>query len=293
MRLRTRMAGLFADGTGRHRPVAFVALVAGALAALPAAAADYAFGVLAQRSAQLTAEYWNPILDHVGRQAGVRLVLKIARTSVESSEATGRGDYDFVYSYHVFRPSVRDYRVILRSREPALSGQIVAAAGGSVADLRDLAGQAVGFPSTAAFMGYVVPFDQLLRRGIEVTPVFGGNQEGIMAQLKAGRIAAAGVNSGVMQGYAAREGFRYRVLWESPPFPGLPVAAHARVPPAVVAAVGQAFAGLHESAEGQRVLAAAAAVVGQKPPLGFVAATPADYRDYVEFYRRTVVRDVR
>ena len=38
-----------------------------------------------------------------------------------------------------------------------------------------------------------------------------------MAQLKAGKIAAAGVNGKLMQAYAAREGFRIRVPWESSP----------------------------------------------------------------------------
>jgi phosphonate transport system substrate-binding protein len=105
-------------------------------------------------------------------------------------------------------------------------------------------------------------------------------------------VAAAGVNSQVMADYAAREGFRYRVLWESPAFQNLPIAAHPRVPAATVRAVREAFLRMQADPEGQRILAESAGLVGQRPPLGFEAAGPADYRGYLEFYRSTVLRDL-
>ncbi|MFC5300348.1 phosphate/phosphite/phosphonate ABC transporter substrate-binding protein [Azospira restricta] len=278
-----------------RRCAAAVLLLLAALAPLPAAAEAYSFGVLPQRSALLTAQYWNPILDHVGRKAGVTLALRVARTGVESSEAAERGEYDFIYSNHIFQPKVAaaGYRVILRTRDEAITGQIVTLAESPVRALQDLAGKEVGFPSRSAFVGYALAYDQLLRQQVAVVPVFGANQEGIMAQLKAGRIVAAGVNGVVMKAYAERERIGYRILWESQPYFNLPVAAHPRVPQAVVAAVAGAFTGLHEDAEGARLLAAAAAVVGQLPPLGFRAATPADYRNYVEFYRNTLIQELK
>lgn len=253
------------------------------------------FGVLSQRSALLTAQYWNPILDHVEKKTGIRLELKVTRTAPESNDATERGEYDFVYSNTIFQPKIAaaGYQVILRPRDEAITGQIVVLEDAPVRALQDLAGREVGFPSQAAFVGYAVPMDGLLRHGIRVTPVFGGNQEGIMGQLKAGRIIAAGVNSQVMKSYAARENLRYRVLWESPLFHNLPIAAHPRVPAATVKAVQAAIDGMDADPEGMKLLEAAAKVIGQKPPYGFRAATPADYRSYTDFYRDTLVRDFK
>ena len=266
------------------------------LAALPARAAEpaYSFGVLSQRSAVLTAQYWNPILDYVSARAHVQLRLKVARTAPESNDALDRGEYDFVYSNTIFRPSAlaQGYSVIARPRTAPITGQIVTLEDSPVKNLADLAGQVVGFPSRAAFVGYAVPMDHLLREGIAVTPVFGGNQEGIMAQLKAGKVMAAGVNGAVMEAFAAREGVRYRVLWRSQGFLDLPVAAHPRVPPAVRAAVRAALAGMSEDAEGARVLEASARILQQKPPYGFVPADDKDYHNYVEFYRETRVQDI-
>lgn len=258
-----------------------------------AAPASYSFGVLSQRSAVLTAQYWNPILDYASRQAGVSLVLKVART--ESNEATEKGEYDFVYSNTIFQPKMAkaDYQVILRPRDEMITGQIVTLADTPVHTLKDLAGKEVGFPSRAAFVGYAVPMDQLLRQGVSVTPVFGGNQEGIMAQLKAGKVVAAGVNSQVMNAYASRENLRYRVLWESRGFLNLPIAAHPRVPNTVVKAVQQALNDMDRNPDGEKILLASAQIVGLKPPYGFRVSSPADYRGYSDFYRATLVKDIK
>lgn len=266
------------------------------LAGLPTCAAEaYSFGVLPQRSAVLTAQYWNPILEYVRRTSGIELVLRIARTGADSADAIERGEYDFVYSNHIFRPKVSatGYQVILRPRDDVIRGQIVVLEDTPARALRDLAGRPVGFPSAAAFVAYTVPMDMLLREGITVTPVFGGNQEGIMAQLKAGRVVAAAVNNQLMDAYAKRERLRYRVLWESVPYHNLPIAVHPRVPRAVAQAVKAAIDGMEHDADGLAVLKETAAVVGQKPPYGFQAATGEDYRNYTDFYARAVIKEGR
>lgn len=256
-------------------------------------AAEYSFGVLSQRSAVLTAQYWNPILAEVSAKSGASLVLQIARTAPESNDRIAAAAYDFVYSNTIFQPSMTGYQVILRPRTEAISGQIVTLKDSPIHSLADLNGREVGFPSLSAFVGYAVPMDHLLRNNIQVSPVFGGNQEGIMGQLKAGKVPAAGVNSQVMKAFAAREGVAYRVLWESPPFHNIPIAVHARVPAAVAAAVQAAFIAMSDDPAGQKVFAAAGALIGQEPPYGFLKASQQDYARYVDFYRDTVVKDIR
>ena len=258
-------------------------------------AARYSFGVLPQRSIVLTAQYWNPILEYVARVADVGLDLKVARTGTESAEAVGRGDYDFVYSNHMFQPrlATANYQVILRPQEDAITGQLVTLADSPINSLHELAGKDVGFPSAAAFAGYALPMDHLLQLGITVTPVFGSNQEGIMAQLKAGMVIAAGVNSQAMRDYASRENLHYRVLWESSRFLNIPIAAHPRVPKAVVAAVRKALDDMDNNAEGMRILESSARLIGQKPPYGFRAASPSDYRNYTDFYRSTLLKEFK
>ncbi|MEW6677535.1 MAG: phosphate/phosphite/phosphonate ABC transporter substrate-binding protein [Pseudomonadota bacterium] len=277
------------------RNFVFLCLMFGVWWAGAARGEAYSFGVLSQRSAVLTAQYWNPILDYVQRKTGVVLNLKVARSAPESNEAIARGEYDFVYSNTIFQPTMEPagYRVILRPRDEAITGQIVTLEDSPIRSLRDLAGREVGFPSPAAFVGYAVPMDQLMRQGIAVTPVFGGNQEGIMGQLKAGKVIAAGVNNQVMRAFAHRNGLRYRVLWESSSFNNLPISVHPRVPEAVAVAVRSAIDGMENDPVGAQVLASTAAIIGQKPPFGFRASSPEDYRSYVDFYKQTLVKDIK
>lgn len=279
----------------RHGARLVSGLLGAALLSGPAAAETYSFGVLSQRSAVLSAQYWNPILDYVKQRTGIDLQLKLARTAPESNEATERGDYDFVYSNTIFLPKMAgaNYQVILRPREEAITGQVVTLADSPIRSLKDLDGREVGFPSQAAFVGYAVPLDGLLRQGIKVTPVFGGNQEGIMGQLKAGRVVAAGVNNQVMKAFANRENLQYRVLWESQPYHNLPIAVHPRVPKAIAESVRKTIDGMENDPTGKAVLEATAKVIGQKPPYGFNASSQEDYRNYIDFYKHTLVKDIR
>jgi phosphonate transport system substrate-binding protein len=255
----------------------------------------YTFGVLSQRSAVLTAQYWNPILTYIEQKTQVKLILTIARSAPESNDATEKGVYDFVYSNTIFLPKMADanYQVILRPQDEAITGQIVTLADSPIHTLKDLDGKEVGFPSLAAFVGYAVPMDQLLRAGITVTPVFGGNQEGIMGQLRAKRVIAAGVNNQVMKAFAAREGFSYRVLWESVGFHNLPISVHPRIDKNIANTVKTAFDGMENDPEGLAILEMSAKLIGQKAPFGFRASSQEDYKSYTDFYQHTLVKDIK
>jgi phosphonate transport system substrate-binding protein len=252
----------------------------------------YSFGPATQRSPVLQAQYWNPILDYVSQRAGVALVLKVAATGDKSSDATVRGEYDFVFNNHQFKPSAaaQGYSVILRPRTPDIAGQIVTLEESPIRTLADLQDKTVGFANPQGFTGYTVQMDQLLRQHVDVNPVFGGSQEGIMAQMKAGSVIAAGVNSSVMKDYATRENLRYRVLWQSPYYHDLAISAHPRVPKAAVESVRKAFVAMADDPQGARILEASARTFNQKPPYGFLAAGQQDYQDYLDFYRHSVFK---
>ena len=257
------------------------------LAASATAETTYSFGVLPQRSATLTAQYWNPILKYLGDKCGLTLELGVKKSAEEFSEAEARGEFDFVYSNHIFIPdhAAAGYRVVGRSAGEPIHGQIVVPDTSAVKNLHELKGQETGFPSKNAFVGYAAPMSALVQAGVVVSPVFGGNQEGVMAQLRAGSIPAAAVNSRVMKEYAARENFKYRVLWTSEPYLEIPVAVHPRVAEPVAKAVRDALIGMSHEAEGLKILKASAAVIKQQGPSGFVPAQDADYKNQREVYR--------
>ncbi|MBF0428575.1 MAG: phosphate/phosphite/phosphonate ABC transporter substrate-binding protein [Magnetococcales bacterium] len=254
---------------------------------------SYSFGVLPQRSVMLTAQYWNPILGYIKQQTGITLDLKPARSGQESVQSIEKGEVDFIYSNHFFQPrlSVSGYKVILKPRTQTIKGQVVVLDTSSIQKLEEINSQPVGFPSKSAFVAYIVPMDHLLRNQITVQTVFGGNQEGIMGQLLAGKVVAACVNDQVMRLFAQRTKMNYRVLWESVAFENLPIAAHPRVQHDVVEAVQKAFSTMHETQQGIDILEESAKIINQDPPFGFIVATHDDYKNYTEFYNSTVVKD--
>jgi phosphonate transport system substrate-binding protein len=131
----------------------------------------------------------------------------------------------------------------------------------------------------------------LLQAGVKVSPLFAGNLEGCMAQLKNRRVLAAGGNSQVMLQYAQRAGLKYRVLWESGDYLNLPISAHPSIPRHIVAAVRAAFLGMASDPDGKKILAASSVVIKQKSPYGFVQAQDREYANYRKFYQHNLVRE--
>jgi phosphonate transport system substrate-binding protein len=252
----------------------------------------YSFGVIIWRSPTLTAQFWNPILRHVSERSGVPLQLKVANTGPEHTAMVGHGALDFLYSNHNFikENEASGYRVFARPKEDAGTGEIVVLQDSPVRSLSDLEGREVVFPHSAAFFGYHLPMDALLRKGIQVQAHFAGTQEGAMTQLKAGRVVAAGVNAEVMRAFAKRENIAYRVLWSSEKYLSLALSARPSVPAEKVKAVREAFLQMADDPEGAKVLASSADVLKQGVPLRFITAKDADFDNMRRFYRTTLVK---
>ena len=253
---------------------------------------SYSFGVIVWRSPTLTAQFWNPILRHVSERSGVPLQLKAANTGPEHTAMVGHSALDFLYSNHNFIKENEEsgYRVFARSKDDIGTGEIVVLKDSPIRSLTELEGKEVVFPHIAAFYGYHLPMDGLLRKGIQVTPLFAGNQEGAMGQLKAGRVVAAGVNAEVMRAFAQREHIAYRTLWSSDKYVSLALSALPSVPAETVKAVRDAFIKMSDDPEGAKILLASKEVLKAQAPLKFVAAKDSEFDNIRKFYRTTLVK---
>ena len=281
--------------------VKYIRLVGAATAALALVAAPtalaqeqpYAFNVLNQRSVALTSQYWNPILIYVSRKSGVPLELRLAKTTKDANALAEQGAYHFLYTNHFFTPE-RDrlgFRVIARPAGPGIHGQIAVAADSPIRKLEELNGKEVAFASPDAFAAYWLPMDALLKAKVNVKPVFTANQEAALAQLKLGTVAAAGVNDQIVKRYARREGFEYRLLWNSERYSDLCIMASPKVPDARVAAVRDALVGMAADPEGRRILESGANLLKMTSMhVGFVTATDREYDNYRTFYKNTRVK---
>ncbi len=276
-----------------------LALVTGALAAFlggqpqtaAAQQAVYSFSPVNQYDINLTAAYWNPIIAYVSEKSGVKLNLKIGRTSADTTSYVLAKEVEFVFSNHLFSPEREQlgWKVFGRRNTPPVQGQIVVPADSPITDLAQLKGQDVAFAGPEAFVVYKVPYAQLLSRSIDVKVVFAGNQNASFAQLFAGKVVASGGNSQLVEGYTRREGRKFRVLWTSESFQDLALMASSKVPEADTRKVAAAFMEMYKDPRGREILHQASKEVGLPDDAYFVPASGADYASYKRFYQSAPV----
>lgn len=260
------------------------------VATLPAhaqAKPTYNFSPVNQYGIELTASYWNPIIDYVSNKAGVKLQLKIGRTSADTTAYVIANEVDFVFSNHLFSPE-RDHlgwKVFGRRDTPPLYAQIVVLAESPIQKLEQLADQAVAFPGPEALVAYKFPYAQLLKRNIPVNVVFGGNMDGAFAQLFSGKVKAVGANSQLTEGWSKREGKAVRILWQSEQLYDLALMASKNVPEKDLKAVSAAFLDMAKDPQGRKILESASALVKLPKTAGFVPSNGSEYAAYRNFYQ--------
>ena len=247
----------------------------------------YRFSPVNQYGINLTAAYWNPIISYISDKSGAKLQLKIGRTSADTTAYVLAQEVEFVFTNHLFSPEREQlgWKVFGRRLTPPVHGQIIVPADSPITDLAQLAGKDVVFPGSEALVAYKFNAAQLMSRKVEFKTVFGGNMDGALAQLFAGKAAAAGVNSQLAEGYARRENKKYRVLWSSPPVHDLALMVASKVPDKVRQAVAKAFVGMHQDPKGREILEAASLQVGLTAEAHFIASDGSEYGPYRDFYR--------
>ena len=265
---------------------ALISLFTALWVALPAAAqTEYRFSPVNQANIATSASYWNPIVAYVSEKSGVKLLLKLGRTSADTTAYVLAQEVDFAFTNHLFSPEREQlgWKVFGRRTTPALHGQIVVPADSPITKLAQLEGKEVGFPGPEAFIAYKTTYAQLLQSKINVRTVFGGNMDGAFAQLFSGKVAAVGANSQLAESYTKREGKQFRVLWSSEPFHDLALMVAPKVPERDAQAVARAFVGMASDPQGREILASANKLIGLPPDAVFKASDGHEYASYRRF----------
>lgn len=260
-----------------------------ALASVLAVAQDavYRFSPVNQYDINLTAAYWNPIIQYVSEKSGVKLELKIGRTSADTTSYVLAQEVEFVFSNHLFSPEREKlgWKVFGRRQMPPVHGQIVVPEESAITELAQLKGEELAFPGPEALVAYKMPYAHLLSKGIDVKVIFGGNQNGALAQLYAGKVKAVGGNSQLIEGYSKREGKKLRVLWSSEPVHDLALMVSRKVPEKDAKAVAQAFASIHKTSAGKELLHEVSKKVGLPTDAYFILSDGSEYASYRRFYQ--------
>ena len=250
-------------------------------------AETYNFSPVNQYGINLTAAYWNPIIGYVSQKSGVKLSLKIGRTSADTTSYVLAKEVDFAFTNHLFSPGRQQlgWKVFGRRKTPPLHAQLVVPADSPITDLAQLAGQDVAFPGPEALVAYKIPYAHLLSRGIDVKVVFGGNMDAALVQLFTGKVKAAGANSQLVESFARREKKAYRILWSSEPVFDLALMVSPKVPAKEAKAVADTFVGMARDAEGMEIIRRVSKLVELTEDAVFVASNGSEYKAYYDFFK--------
>lgn len=246
----------------------------------------YRFSPVNQWNIELTAKYWNPIIEYVSRKSGVKLELKIGRTSADTTSYVLTNEVEFIFSNHMFSPEREQlgWRIFGRRQTDPTRSQISVLADSPIQRLEELKDETVAFPGPEATIAYKFSYAQLIKRNIPVKVVFGGNMDGAFAQLASSKVKAVGTHTHLSEGWSKRENRPLRALWESEPLHDLPLMASRRVPEKDLEAVSKAFAGMLNDPEGRKVIAAVGELVKLPATAGFIATNGAEYAPFRNFF---------
>src|SRR5574343_868503 len=151
---------MFYRSIARRLCIALLMGCGGAGAALAQDNTTYRFSPVNQYGINLTAAYWNHIIAYVSEKSGVRLQLKIGRTSADTTAYVLAQEVEFVFTNHLFSPERErlGWKVFGRRWTPPLQGQIAVPVNSPIQQLQQLEGKDVVLAWPEPSIGYKLPY---------------------------------------------------------------------------------------------------------------------------------------
>lgn len=219
---------------------------------------SYTVGVVPQFDSRRIIATWQPILERVGQEAGIRLELK-ASPSIPSFEGgLTQGDFDFAYMnpYHLLVANrSQGYRPLLRDHGSDLEGIVVVRKDSSITEVAALQGKVVAFPAPNALGASLMVRAELQgERKIAIEPRYVKNHTSVYLNVATGVASAGGGVQETLNQQPPEVQEQLRIIYRTTKVAPHPLAAHPRVPAKVVERLQRAMLALGQSEEGRKLL---------------------------------------
>ena len=204
----------------------------------------YTVSVVPQFQAVEISRVWAPVLERVGREAGVTLQLKVAKDipAFEDDFQAGKPDFAYLNPYHqVMARKAQGYVPLVRDAK-LLTGILVVRQDDPIQSVHALQGKTVAFPAPNAFGASLLIRAHLAEQEkIAITPFYAKTHTNAYRQTMMGKAAAAGGLRATLDKEPPEVRAMLRVLMETPGAAPHPLSAHPRVPAKVQQAVRAAM----------------------------------------------------
>jgi len=218
----------------------------------------YTFGVVPQFDARRIKNIWQPIIDAVNKQTGIKIEL-VGSANIQTFEKQfTEGEFDFAYMnpYHLVKAQqAQGYQPFLRDVGRMLFGIIVVRKDSPIEQVADLHGKTVAFPAPNALGAALIPrteFGEIYK--IEITPKYVRSHDSVYLNVLLGQAAAGG---GVQKTFNTQpDNIRnaLKIIYQTRKVAPHPIAVHPRVSEEVRGKILNAFLSLGNTAEGKALL---------------------------------------
>jgi len=221
------------------------------------ASKTYAFDVVPQFTASKIFTTWAPLLQRVGKEAGMCFELRVAANIPDFEQTLLKGDAEFAFvnPYHaVLAYQKKKYQPLLADSQDLLTGILVIRKDSGINQIDALKGKQVAFPAPNSFAASLLIRAELARKNIQIQPVFVKTHTNVYRSVIAQDMKAGGGVNSTLSSEAQEVQDKLMVLYETQAYTPHPVVTHARIGPEVRARFLKAMLALSQDAEGQRML---------------------------------------
>ena len=215
------------------------------------------FDVVPQFTAAKIHTTWAPLLQRVGKEAGLCFELKIAASIPEFEQTFLKGQAQFAYvnPYHaVLAYQKQKYAPLLADGHEALTGILVVRKDSPVQNVDALSGKPLAFPAPNAFAASLLIRAELAKKKINIQPVFVKNHSNVYRAVIAQDMVAGGGVNNTLESEVPEVQSQLRVLYETQAYTPHPVITHPSVSQDVRQRFFKAMLKLTQDEEGKKLL---------------------------------------
>ncbi|MFZ5798019.1 MAG: phosphate/phosphite/phosphonate ABC transporter substrate-binding protein [Desulfobulbaceae bacterium] len=240
------------------------------------------FGVIPRDNPRIAYEKYQPLLDYLATETGLRLELLLNNTYEQTVSGLGSGETDFaLLGPLTYLDAFNRFGTppIVKSKtaegEPFYYSVIVTAPDKPFQKVAELHGKKMAFASVWSTSGNLIPRSMLAWSGIHLDKLERytnySYHETVVKKVLSGEYDAGGIRQSVAQRYLP---FGLRIIAASDPIPTGPIVVSPHTPYAVVKKVQDALLAMESDEKGNEVLRQ----LDPDMQGGFIPASDADYR---------------
>ncbi len=223
-----------------------------------AATQVFSVAVVPQLPPRIIYQKWSPLLETIGKSAGLCFELLTPETIPEFERLLFKGTPDFAFAnpYHaVIARKMVGYVPLIIDGRSKLTGLLVVRSDSSIHSIQDLHNKKVAFPAPNAFAASLLIRAELAKKGVHIEPTYLKTHASAYRAVAMGSyLAAGGVNTTLEREDPALQ-LNLRILYETDAYAPHPFIANPRVPTNIRNAVLAAMMSLPNTRAGEKLLA--------------------------------------